>query len=283
MHITQHPWRPNKALSSLQKEAMHDPIHGLDHRQTQTTTDRTQHTHQIGHRHHTQHRRQWSNTSLETHLRSTGPNTSRPSPVRFSARGRQRPGPDIQREDLNSQSTWDRYYSSDPNRWRGECQSEVQDGKRSAPSAKLPVFSWSLPWPQRRTRSEGTPHKCLSPGWSPKNHQLGFSPHTPTNHARWEAQMRPGPASSSSCRQMVSLFHLAPSIQSGTTSKQSLGPEITFLAILHEQHNRPPTCNTHHRKSATQWVTSRSSTCMPMPTRATAFLRRPHRSLSTGP
>ncbi|KAL9713541.1 hypothetical protein Ac2012v2_003153 [Leucoagaricus gongylophorus] len=48
--------------------------------------------------------------------------------------------------------------------------------------------------------------------------------------ARSDAQICPGPSSSSSCRQLVSLFHLAPSIQSGTTSKQSLGPEFTFLA-----------------------------------------------------
>ena len=34
---------------------------------------------------HTQHRRQRGNTSLETHLRSTGQNTSRPSPVHISA------------------------------------------------------------------------------------------------------------------------------------------------------------------------------------------------------
>ena len=95
------------------------------------------------------------------------------------------------------------------------------------------------------------------------------------DQARSDAQICPGPSSSSSCRQLVSLFHLAPSIQSKATSKQSMGPKITFLAtpisntIIH-QHTTLTIGNPLHTKGQIPFIN------MPISIRAmpTSFIER---------
>ena len=58
---------------------MQDPIHGLDHRQTQTTTDHNQHTHYIGHRRHTHIHT--TPTSVRQHFLGNSPQVHRPEHI----------------------------------------------------------------------------------------------------------------------------------------------------------------------------------------------------------